>query len=418
MKKIDPKWGAFIAIAFGPLMATLDSSSVNVSLPIIARELHASMSDIEWVVTSYLLAIGAFLLPLGRLGDQWNKKKLFRIGLIAFTLSSLLCPFSQTVFQLIFFRVLQGMGGAIFMSIAPALLVSSFPSSERGRAVGMMGMTVSTGLMLGAPVGGLLTDYISWKAIFLINLPIGVLGFFLAEKFLQEETHCTEEFRFLDFSLFKNRFFVGGNLSLLSYFIALFILYFLTPFYLSDVLEYSPKKVGFVMMTFSLAFAVVPPISGWLSDKVGSQILSPMGLALAVVAYLCASQLTAASTPKEVVLTLLFVGVAAGLFQAPNNSAILGAVKKSQLGVASALIATMRTFGTMLGVAIGTVFFTFFIQKASGVGGHFNVHELSPELFIQGFKPTLWVAAAFALIGFCFSLMRGDTKRHHLVSNV
>jgi len=143
MKKIDPKWGAFIAIAFGPLMATLDSSSVNVSLPIIARELHASMSDIEWVVTSYLLAIGAFLLPLGRLGDQWNKKKLFRIGLIAFTLSSLLCPFSQTVFQLIFFRVLQGMGGAIFMSIAPALLVSSFPSSERGRAVGMMGMTVS-----------------------------------------------------------------------------------------------------------------------------------------------------------------------------------------------------------------------------------------------------------------------------------
>ncbi|MBI2646401.1 MAG: MFS transporter, partial [Deltaproteobacteria bacterium] len=334
MKSFSAKWLSFVAVAFGPLMATFDSSAVNVSLPTIARHFNALLTEVEWVVTGYLLALGLLLLPLGILGDRWGKKKLFRIGILAFISSSVFCAITQNVYQLIFCRILQGMSGAIFISIAPAILVDSFPASERGKAMGLMGMCVSLGLMLGAPMGGILTHYFSWRSIFFVNLPIGILGFFLSEKFLKEDEKYTEVFKF-EWALFKNRFFIGGNLSLFFYFLSLFILYFLTPFYLTEVLHFSPQKVGLTMMTFSAAFAVMMPISGWLSDHVGSRLLSPLGLFLSAIIYVWIAQLTETATSQEVIVRLLCLGLASGLFQAPNNSALMGAVSKQQLGTAS-----------------------------------------------------------------------------------
>ncbi|MBI3016851.1 MAG: MFS transporter [Deltaproteobacteria bacterium] len=393
-------------MAFGPLMATFDSSAVNVSLPTIARHFNALLTEVEWVVTGYLLALGLLLLPLGILGDRWGKKKLFRIGILAFISSSVFCAITQNVYQLIFCRILQGMSGAIFISIAPAILVDSFPASERGKAMGLMGMCVSLGLMLGAPMGGILTHYFSWRSIFFVNLPIGILGFFLSEKFLKEDEKYTEVFKF-EWALFKNRFFIGGNLSLFFYFLSLFILYFLTPFYLTEVLHFSPQKVGLTMMTFSAAFAVMMPISGWLSDHVGSRLLSPLGLFLSAIIYVWIAQLTETATSQEVIVRLLCLGLASGLFQAPNNSALMGAVSKQQLGTASAFMATMRTWGLMLGVFLATLIFTFRVKAYDGLGPHFSAHDVPAPLFVMGYHDTLLFAAGIIVLSIFFSLLRG-----------
>ncbi len=390
-------------------MATFDSSAVNVALPTIARHFNALLTEVEWVVMGYLLALGLLLLPLGILGDHWGKKKLFRIGILAFISSSVLCALTHNVYQLIFCRVLQGMSGAIFISIAPALLVDAFPASERGKAMGLMGTCVSLGLMLGAPIGGLLTHYLSWRSIFFVNVPVGIICFFLSEKFLAEDVHAEEVLKF-DSAMFKNRFFIGGNLSLFFYFLSLFILYFLTPFYLAEVLHFSSQKVGFTMMAFSVAFAFIMPISGWLSDQVGSKILSPLGLFLSVLLYVWIAQLTETSSSKDVIVKLLCLGLASGLFQAPNNSALMGAVSKHQLGTASAIIATMRTWGLMSGVFLATLIFTFRVKVHDGLGRHFSAHDVPPHLFVSGYHDTLLFAAGFIVLAIFFSLLRGPTK--------
>lgn len=408
MKSISSKWAAFFAVAFGPLMATFDSSAVNVSLPIIARNFNALLTQVEWVVTGYLLALGFLLMPFGILGDRWGKKKFFRIGILAFVFSSIFCALTQNIYQLIVCRILQGMGGAIFISIAPALLVEAFPSSERGKAMGLMGTCVSAGLMFGAPVGGLLTHYFSWRAIFFVNLPIGVIGFFLSEKFLPKDQISQKVLKF-DWALLKNRFFIGGNISLFLYFLSLFVLYFLTPFYLTEILHFSPQKVGLTMMMFSVSFALMMPVSGWLSDHVGSRILSPVGLFLSALMYIWIAQLTERALQGEVILRLMCLGLASGLFQAPNNSALMGSVPKQQLGMASALMATMRTLGLMSGVSLATFVFSSRVSAHDGFGRYFSAHEVPSSLFIPAYHDTLLFASGIIVLSIFFSLLRGKS---------
>src|SRR3989338_385675 len=445
------------------MMATMDSSAVNVSLPTIARLYQASLNDVEWVIVSYLLTMAALLLPFGRLGDQWGRKKLFRVGMVFFTVSSIFCALSLSVPQLVVSRIIQGIGGAIFISITPAILVDSFPTSERGKAIGLMGTIVSTGLMVGAPLGGFLTHYLSWMWIFLINIPIGILGYFLAGMNLPKDPVSDKKIRFdfpgalsivlasstflfalnkistwgmdsvwtlglfcvsfllfiqflkiehknplgvLDLNLFRRPLILGGSFSLLFHFMALFILYFLTPFYLTEVLHLKPHEVGLTLMFFSIGFAMVTPISGWLSDKVGSRILSPVGLSLLAILYFGASTLNERSQGWHVSLLLMLVGACGGLFQAPNNSALLGAVQRPHLGTVSSIIATMRTFGIMMGVAFGTLLFSLYVQLTNGLGKHFTPQEVPAHLFVGGYHFALLCAAAIACIAVFFSLYR------------
>lgn len=406
-------WIGFASVSFATLMATLDSSAVNVALPAISRDFDAAMKHVQWVLVSYFLTAASLLLPMGRFGDLWGKNRLFKIGFFLFIATAALCSVTQTLSQLIFVRTLQGIGAAIVMALSPAILVDAFPSHQRGKAMGFMGTIASIGLLSGAPISGFLTHYFSWRSVFFINIPIGLIGLLWAFKFLpKDETQKS----ILDLSLFKNRFLAMGSLSLLLHCVSLFILYFLAPFFLAEAMDYSQKEIGLMMMAIPFAFAISTPLFGTLSDKIGYRILVPSGLFLLAIAYFWFS-LTDLSTPSYVIFLKLFcVGLAGGLFQAPNNSGLMGSVLRHHLGTAAALIATMRTFGTLIGVSLGTAIFMSRISAHNGFDTTFSVHDLPSQLFLKAFQETMWVSATIVLLAMGLSLIRyhqGAQKLSH-----
>ena len=458
------RWFGFASVAFGTFMATLDSSAVIVALPIIGRDFNVAVTTVEWVLVAYTLTIGTLLLPFGKCGDHWGKHRIFKIGFVLFLLSSFFCGFSSTIEHLILFRIFQGIGGAIYISVGPAILVDSFPVQERGKAIGFMGTIVSLGLMLGASVGGLLTHYLSWRSIFFINIPLGIIGLIWSSIYLPKDLPRNHSFQFdyrgallimltsgsllliltrisiwgvgspyivgllllfvisgflfvmvekknpygvFDFSLFKNKFFVFSNISLLLYFISIHMTYFLIPFYLTEVLHYTQNKVGFAMMAVPTTFAILNPISGSVSDKIGARVLAPLGLFVSSIAYIAVAHLSMKSTLMVIMGCLSLIGMTGGLFQSPNSSAIMGSVSQARLGMASAMIATMRNFGSVMGVAFATLLFSIRIRAYDGIGAEFSMHTLPPDLFLKAFHDTLWAAAVIVCIAGFFSLQRG-----------
>jgi len=450
-------------------MATLDWSALVVALPKIAREFDAVVTDVEWVLVAYNLTIGTLLLPFGRIGDYWGKFKFFKLGFILFVLSSVLCAFSQTVFQLILFRAIQGIGAAIYASVGPAILVSSFPARERGKAVGFMGTVVSLGLMLGPPIGGLLTHYFSWRAIFLLNIPVGIVGLIWVFKYLREDTVEKHEFKFdfpgaitcmiasasllivmsritvwgaqsptiwalmalfvvsallfikfekrnphgiLDLAMFKHKYFTFSYLTLLMHMIAIHMVYFLIPFYLAEILLFSQNKVGWMMLAMPMTFALFNPVSGWLSDRIGTRLLVPLGLFVGSIAYVQISTFSETSVTHIVFVSLLLLGVSIGIFQAPMTSGVMGWIHRERLGTASALIAAMRNYGSVMGVALATMIFTLRVNAHNGFTETFSIHEIPSGLFVLAFHDTLWGAATIVCIGIVFSFLRGADPKH------
>jgi MFS family permease len=178
------KWGALLAIGLGIFMGTLEMSIVNISLPTLVEQLHTKFVTVQWVVLSYALVITSTMLGAARLGDMYEKKKIYNGGLVVFTIGSLLCGLSTHIGWLIAFRVIQGCGAVITQALGAAIIVEAFPSYERGRALGLVGSIASVGISLGPAVGGLIIGWVGWRWVFLINVPIGVIAFWAAVRFL------------------------------------------------------------------------------------------------------------------------------------------------------------------------------------------------------------------------------------------
>ena len=176
------KWWALLGIGMGMLMSTLDASIVNVSLPTLVRALNTDFATVQWVVLSYLLVITTLMLSVARLGDMLGKKKLYNIGLVIFTIGSLLCGLAPTVGWLIAFRAVQGVGAVMLTALGTAIITEVFPPEERGRALGIGGGIVAVGIALGPTVGGLLIGTIGWRSVFLVNVPIGILAAFIVHR--------------------------------------------------------------------------------------------------------------------------------------------------------------------------------------------------------------------------------------------
>ncbi len=393
-------------------MGPLDGSIINVVLPTIADFFGAEIAVAGWVTMVYLLAVGSLLLFWGRLGDIWGYKKVYLYGLGGFIFTSALCGLSPGIYWLIIFRALQGLAAGMMMSIPYAIIVRAFPAAERGKVLGINAIMVALGLAIGPSLGGFITTYLGWRFVFFINVPIGIAAIIWGARVIPEERGksgrldsfgavlaflvlssfllainrfykwdifsissicvfivCAVGFFFRErstsqplllLSLFSNRLFSLANASALLNFMSQYILVFITPFYLQRVLHYASDEVGLLMTCFPLVMLIVAPFAGTLSDRIGSRFLSCAGAAICALSLLFLSQLGMCQSQISIAWRLGLFGLGTGMFQAPNNSTVMGNAPETHLGIASSILATMRTIGMVLGIAAaGAILYSF-----------------------------------------------------------
>jgi EmrB/QacA subfamily drug resistance transporter len=408
----------------GVFLATIDGSIVNISLPTLVTSFKTDFALVQWVVLAYLLTVTTLMLGVGRLSDIYGKKPIYTAGFIIFTTGSVLCGLSPTIYTLIGFRIVQGIGASMVMALGMAITTEAFPPSERGRALGISGTIVSVGIAVGPTLGGLIVQNLSWHWIFFVNLPIGIIGTWMVIRYVPAFkppggqrfdywgalTLCVSllallvaltlgqyngfgdrtvlllfgtwivflvafiliELRLdqpmLDLRLFRSSLFSVSLTTGFIIFICLAGTLLLMPFYAENVLGYDPQQTGLLMATVPVALGIIAPVSGSLSDRFGSRPITVAGLAMLTIGFLAVSSLDAETTTLGYVLRFLPVGLGMGMFQSPNNSAIMGAAPRDRLGIASGMLAVTRTLGQTTGIAtLGALWAGQVFKHAGGV---------------------------------------------------
>ncbi len=461
----DAKWAILAAVMLGSIMGPLDGSIVNTVLPAMTEHFETEISVAQWVPTIYLLTISCLILLYGRLGDMIGYRTVYLSGLAAFTLTSVLCGVSQSIWMLIAFRALQGLAAGMMMSVGYAIVTTAFPPRERGKAMGIYAISIAVGLGLGPTLGGLIAQNLSWRFVFFVNVPIGITAVFWGYRIIPRSVRKAgqgldiwgaaaafvslisillyanqgEDWGWtapasisllavalvsgalfvwiekrspqpmLNLSLFGNRVFAFANLSALLNFMATYAVVFLTPFYLRIALHYDVLKIGLVMAASPVATLVVAPLSGAVSDRIGSRPLAFCGMCLQATGLVLLSSLQVNSDALDVAWRLAIAGAGAGLFGSPNNSAVMGSVPVVYLGIASGTLAAMRNVGMVLGIAVaGAVLYNCAPVTHSMQPGTFGEAEV--QEFIRGLRWAYITGAGIAGAAAVTSLVAGGRK--------
>ena len=444
-----------IAILAG-FLTPFDGSAVNIALPAMGAEFHMDAISLSWIATAYLLSAALFLVPLGKIADIYGRKRIFLYGVAIFSLASFIMTMVPTTNLLIAVRILQGFGGAMIFGTSVAILTSVFPPGERGKALGIYITAVYFGLTVGPFLGGVLTQYLGWRSIFFVNVPIGIIACILILWKLEGEwAECMGE-RFdlagsviyasalvavmygfsivpdfigilliaagcgigIAFALYemrvpmpvldmrlltKNRVFAYSNLAALISYSATYAVTFLLSLDLQFTKGFSPEHAGLILIVQPAAMAVVSPIAGRLSDRVDPQIVASAGMAFTALGLFLLAFLTE-STPLWYMLTCLVVlGVGLGLFSSPNTNAIMSAVEKRYYGVASGMNGTVRLVGQMLSMGVAMMLFSLIIGRV----------EITPEYypqFIRSLQYAFILFTVLCLLGIAASLKRGKRQ--------
>ncbi len=459
-----------LAVAVGTFMAPLDSSVVNIALPSISTYFQASLAVVEWVILAYLLMISSLLLVFGRLGDLYGHKKIYILGFVIFTAGSLLCGLAPSIALLIVFRAIQAIGAGMLMAMGPAIVTDVSLPQERGKSLGIIAVSVSIALSAGPVLGGFLTDKFGWPSIFLINIPIGIaasiiaarvipdfkgrevqpfdikgaITVFLALLFILFPLSYAEKvgwknpyilsfltvgvillgfflylekrvkYPMVDLTLFKNRLFSMSNLSALLNYMAMFSVILIMPFYLQQLRSFPPSKAGLLLIPTPLTTMLVAPLSGVVSDRVDTRYISSLGMVITTLGLWLLSGLHINSSTSTIVFTLIIVGIGSGMFQTPNNSAVMGSVPANRRGIASGMLAVMRNLGMILGVAVSGAIFTGqrnYLSKFLAAQGLSGV-ELKIQAFSGAMRLTFLAAAGIAAAGVLTSLIRGPLNQN------
>ncbi|MGD9609702.1 MAG: MFS transporter [Desulfovibrionaceae bacterium] len=460
---------AMLGVNIMVFMATLDMSIVNVALPTLTKDLDTDFATIQWVILSYILVIASLLLVISRLGDMRDKRRIFTVGLILFSLASLCCGLAPNVSWLIAFRAGQGVGAAMTQSLGMAIITEIAPPSSRGRALGFIGATVAMGLMLGPPLGGIVIGLAGWRSIFLLNLPLGVLaltvvrrhmpplpphktserfdwpgsglacltlgsyclGMTLAQKagfaapaaqallglslvglaaFVLVERRVTAPM--LDLRLFAN---AQVSLSL-----AMSVLVFVTgasgfimPFYLETAQGRSVTEMGLLMMILPASMAVTAPLAGSLSDRFGTRVIRIVGLTILWGGSLALGTLKLHTPWWGYLLRSLPVGLGIGIFQAPNNTTIMGEMPRGRLGVGSGLANYARVFGQSTGLSlVGTLFASLVLVQAGGTARE-DLANAPPAALAAGVAGVYHCLAGLLLVAIVLSVWAWWLDRKH-----
>lgn len=442
----------FIAILAG-FITPFDGSAVNIALPVLGAEFHMDAIALSWVATAYLLSSALFLVPFGKIADIYGRKKIFLYGITVFSLSSLVMTMVSSPEMLIGVRVVQGIGSAMIFGTGVAIVTSVFPPGERGKALGTYITAVYIGLSVGPLLGGAMTQYLGWRSIFFVNVPIGITAILLilwkikgewaecrGEKFdltgsviygaavvsvmygfsvlpgvkgaaliamgiLGVIVFALYEMRIpspvLDITLLtKNRIFAFSNMSALINYSATFAVTFLLSLDLQYTKGFTPAHAGSILIVQPVVMAMISPIAGRLSDKIEPRIVASSGMAFTALGLFLLIFLTETTPIWYLVVILIVLGTGFGLFSSPNTNAIMSSVDKRFYGVASGMNGTMRLLGQMLSMGIAMMIFAIVIGPV----------EITPEYYPQ-FVLSLHYAfilfTAFCIVGIFASLVRG-----------
>jgi EmrB/QacA subfamily drug resistance transporter len=414
------KWWVLVAIGTGTFMSALDGSVVNAILPVLRDELRTDVATVEWVVTVYLLVVSGLLLGFGRLGDVRGHKGVYLFGVTGFVVSSALCGLAPSAGWLIAFRAVQAISASMQFSNSPAILTKTFPPHQRGQALGLQATMTYLGLTAGPSLGGLLAQHWSWRAVFYINVPVGAVALFLTARHVLRDSPEKRERGFdwagaatffagllalllglnqghawgwsspltlgllvaaavllgwfvrversvpapmLDLSLFEKAAFTGATVSAVINYICVYGILFLVPFYLIEGRGLGPARAGLLLTAQPLVMMFVAPLSGTMSDRIGTRIPAVLGMTLLALGLFLLSRLGPTTPLAHVAAALGVCGLGTGTFIAPNNSALMGAAPRNRQGIAAGVLATARNAGMVLGVGLTGAILTTVLHR-------------------------------------------------------
>jgi len=445
----------FVITSVALFMVTLDNLVVTTALPVIRKDLGASLADLEWTVNAYTLTFAVLLLTGAALGDRFGRRRLFTIGMTVFTLGSIGAALAPSVEALVAFRALQGLGGAIVTPLTLTLLSAAVPAEKRGLALGAWGGIGGLAVAIGPLVGGAVVEGISWQWIFWLNVPIGVLLVPLAARRLSKSTGPSNrldlpgvglasaglfgivwglvrgnqvgwgspeivgallagaallaafvawELRatapMLPMRFFRNRTFTLTNVSSLLMFFGMFGSIFLLAQFFQTVQGYSPLQAGLRILPWTAMPIFVAPIAGALSDRIGGHRIMAVGLTLQAIGL---GWIAAISTPTvpyaDLVAPFVLSGIGMALFFAPVANVVLGAVRPEEEGQASGANNAIRELGGVFGVAVLSTIFASYGGYGTG------------QSFVDGSKPAIWIGAAIVAVGALAAFAIGHVRR-------
>jgi EmrB/QacA subfamily drug resistance transporter len=462
------KWWTLVAVAFGLFMIMLDNTVVNVALPSIERDLHVSISSLEWIVTAYALTFAALLITGGKLGDLFGRRRIFVIGIAIFTLSSLACGFAPTAGFLIGARAVQGVGAALMNPASLSIITATFPPRERGQAIGIWAGVSAMALAIGPLVGGLIVDNINWNWIFFINVPVGIVGIIVSQLVIKESRDTSHEqsidlpglitssaglfaltygliegnrhgwtspeivglfsaaavllvafvvvehrqrLPMLDLSLFRIGSFTGSNIVAMLVSLGMFGVFFFVSLYIQNILGWTPTQAGASFLPMTILIILIAPIAGKMSDRVGSRWLMGGGMTLVSISLLLYQRVGLHSTFWTLLPAMLLGGVGMALTMSPMTAAAMSSVPVDKAGVGSGVLNSFRQLGGSLGIALMGAILASYVTAPVG-------SPASAQQFVDGLHASLLVAAAItfaaAIVAVVLVRTRPEVERAHL----
>ncbi len=469
-KRSDYKWWIFGSVAIGMFISVMDQTGVNLALPRIADHFDATIPEVQWVALGYILTTGSLMLPMGRLADMIGPKRVYTTGFVIFVVAAVLTGLAPTLLTVILFKVLQGVGAAMAQATGMAIVTSAFPNEERGKAIGMFMTIVGSGAIVGPMVGGAIVGEFGWRYIFFMGVPLGIVSVIAATLVLPRAQARPASSRRLGFDwpgavlsagalavflvvmttgyrvgwatplvwvafagavallaafiwwerrtsdpmlaleLFRNRLFSTGIAANFLTFLGVTSIFFLMPFYLQEVLDFTPGQAGLIMAPTALTFALLGPITGRLSDRYGTRKFTITGLILVLCSLSIFSRLTA-HTPLPLVMgALMLQAMGMGTFFSPNASSLLSMVERSRYGIATALLNMVRNAANVTGVGLATTIVTV-IMASEGFEASLDAvraggGEGVKEAFTQGLRFAYLIMSGFVGLALLLTVFR------------
>lgn len=447
---------AMLAVCAGYLLAPLSLAAVTVAIPSLAADLQASATKVGWLPTIYILSNVAFLLPAGRLADIYGRKRMYSLGIALTAVSSIMCAVASNIDWLLFWRFWQGIAGAMTFGSGIAIVGSIVPDHKRGKALGIIAACVYLGLTLAPAFGGYVTEWLNWRAVFYIPVPLMLLLLVFIQLFMHGEWKQHQASRFdkkgsfllaVSVSLFawglgeygsmlgycllvlsiacmvgfvvhqsksskplirvqlivRNRVFGLSLASSFFMYASNFAILFLLSLYLQYVLRYTPVEAGNLLLVQALGMALMAPIAGALSDRLQPRLVATMGCVVVAVGLYLLNQLNPSASGSYVAMSLAFVGIGFGLFSTPNNNAIMGALDKNDVGVASSAMNLSRTIGNMFGMSVVNMLIAYYFGEQE------ITYELTGLLELTVSR-SLQLALVFVAFAIACSAMRGKQQ--------